>query len=77
MSNRSGYFNNLYHIPQNNKGLIALEKEKLTNHPNPTGYSPKTYQKINFERLLDSVFESEDFHTTLFVLYTSFHKKYR
>jgi len=75
MSNRHGYFNNMYYLPQNNKGLIALDKAKLTTHPNPTEYSPKTYQKIDIKNLLNSVFNPESCFK-LFVIYHSLHKKH-
>ena len=76
MKNKPFYFNNLYHISSHNKGLIASsEKKKLTDHPNSaSGY--KTYQKIDIENLLNRLFNPESCFK-LFVLYNSFHKKYR
>ena len=75
MKNKSVYFNKLYHLPQVDKRLMALEKTKLTTHPNPTGYYPKTYQKIDIENLLNRLFNPKSCYK-LFVLY-NLHKNHR
>ena len=64
-----------YH-PMSDRKIMTSEKARLTNYSNSAMDHTKTYQKIDLENLLNRVFNPESCFK-LFVLYNSFHKKYR